>query len=375
MNQYRRLLLCCLTFVLLTAWGCVVTPYQAQPAVAPVATQAVSVSPASRTADSEAPLTVSPNATISLTQVPLLAHMRRTLHESARSSFSAEELSIIPFLELSGNQMTDLSELAYFPNVTNLSLSSTAVQDFQPLSHLKKLSVLYLKQNAQASLQTLPDLKSLTELHLMDSGLDDTALLVNDASLTTLEIDQSNLPLLTGIKDLPNLAGLTLRWTVPVQSTALAALANSASLVSLTLDGPAESGEPDYAWLRAMVSLQDLSIACTSARELSALPQLPSLTALCVTGPVDSVVALSRQRQLQTLTLKNACMQNLLPLAGLTSLRRLELLDCTVSDLTSLKQLGQLQTLVITGQQPDDILCQLREALPQTEIFTQLPAK
>ena len=91
-----------------------------------------------------------------------------------------EQLTRLEALDLSHNEITDISPLAGPPRLRFLDLESNRIEDVSPLSSLKRLQVLLLADNAVEDVSALAGLDSLQSLGLTGnplSGAETTGLL------------------------------------------------------------------------------------------------------------------------------------------------------------------------------------------------------
>ena len=119
-------------------------------------------------------------------------------------------LTSLKSINLSSNNISDLSEFKNLENLRELRLHNNSISDISALSNLKNLSVLYLYNNAISNLKPLENLienskTKLSELYLNGNTLENTVLQnlngsvvlinnieilkkLNNAGLTTLNI-------------------------------------------------------------------------------------------------------------------------------------------------------------------------------------------
>lgn len=148
---------------------------ETSPASAPRATDAsnddAAAQPAPIPSDTPAP-TPTPEPRIAITNAPLLVYLRRTLHESARNSFTQTELSMILYAGLEGPEVESLNELALLQNLETLTLTRTRVTDVTPLAKNGSLQSLTIENDPNAmpdaplaGLEHLAGLSDLTLIH------------------------------------------------------------------------------------------------------------------------------------------------------------------------------------------------------------------
>ena len=94
------------------------------------------------------------------------------------------DMQNIKKLELSIENISDISFLKYFPNLEELKLGHNNISDLNPLSTLTSLKTLDLSENNISDISKLADLKNLKNLNLSGNNISDISKL---ASLTNLE--------------------------------------------------------------------------------------------------------------------------------------------------------------------------------------------
>jgi Leucine-rich repeat (LRR) protein len=72
-----------------------------------------------------------------------------------------KQLSTFTFLDLTNNQVADITPLSSLTNLTDLDLTNNQIADLKPLSFLTELGMLYLERNPIAN-KTCPVMNSET---------------------------------------------------------------------------------------------------------------------------------------------------------------------------------------------------------------------
>ena len=223
-------------------------------------------------------------------------------------------------LELGRKNITDISTLTGFTNLTYLVLYSNSISDLSPLAGLTNLRVLDLRFNKISNLSPLAGLTNLWELWLQDNNISDISPLAGLTNLEDLQLDSNS------ISDLSPLAGLT--------------------------------------------SLDDLQLNKNNISDISPLAGLTNLTELRLhSNSISDLSPLTGLSNLWLLSLSNNNVSDLTPLAGFTNLKSLWLdfnnfLDIApLAELTSLTYLSLRQNTIRDSQK-----AMLEEALPNTNI-------
>jgi len=208
-------------------------------------------------------------------------------------------------LDLSWNQISDLTPLSVLQNLTELYLHNNQITDLTPLSGLQNLTYLSLDFNR------ITDLTPLSELH----------------NLTILEIDFNRITDLTPLSGLHNLTVLYLHHNQITDLTPLSGLQN----------------------------LTRLNLWCNQISDLTPLSGLQNLTRLNLyNNQIICVTPLSGLHNLTILDLGDNQIADLTPLIGLHNLTILDLGRNQICDLTPLIGLHNLTNLHLSGNQ---IIC------------------
>lgn len=163
-------------------------------------------------------------------------------------------------------EITDISDLAEFRNLTALYLSDRGIEDISPLGKLTKLDTLYLYNNRIQDIGALRELKNLRYLSLASNQISDLEPLEDLTALEDLELD-SNL-----ITDIGPLRKLT-------------------NLETLDLSG---NGITDITPLQDLRELELLNLSWNEIRDPGILKELPSLEYLYIAdNPIEDETALS----------------------------------------------------------------------------------
>ncbi len=121
---------------------------------------------------------------------------------SGIEAFSEKEIT---WIFLDWNEITDLTPLQDFKNLTKISFSGNQVIDLTPLSKIKTLENITFKNN---QIETITNLKNLNNLETINLSNNKIATLENLSSLENmkkLEIDNNQIKDLKGIENFKNL--------------------------------------------------------------------------------------------------------------------------------------------------------------------------
>ena len=267
-------------------------------------------------------------------------------------------------LSLWGNRISDISALESLTNLTWLSLEANQLSDISPLAHLTNLTELGLMRNEISDLSPLDYLTRLRDLSVTINSVSDVSLVPNVANLTALglsfsQISDAELHQLADLK--PKLRRL---WLTDNQLSDISALASLTNLQALWL---ANNQLSDISPLASVKSLEHLHIWNNPISDISPLESLTNLNWLGLRqmklGDISPLAGLTR---LLHLHIENNRISDVSSLAGLTNLTDLSLSHNQISDISPLSGLTKLTTLYLGSNQISDIsplagLTRLRE--------------
>ncbi|MBI9050860.1 MAG: CotH kinase family protein [Anaerolineaceae bacterium] len=235
-------------------------------------------------------------------------------------------LKIFPTLKelnLTENQVSNLSALADLTNLKVLILQDNLVEDISAVAQLKTLKSLHLGYNEVRDLSPLADLNQLTRLDLYGNGNIESILpLASMHQLKYLNLD--DVPIGNEITNLENLSNLEELSLSNCQLSDVAALQNLKKLISLNLR---DNDIVDLSALAGLTNLETLNMQSNvHAQNISALGQLTNLKKLDMQNvPVGEDVFI---------------------LENFTDLRFLDVRNCLLTDTSALGHLmanGALQ--------------------------------
>ena len=248
--------------------------------------------------------------------------------------------------------ISDLSLLAYMPNLEELYLCCQEIKDISPLAELP-LTVLALCENKILDLSPLAELTELETLYLGGNPATDYSALAGLTRLETLAVEGSATAGINAAEDLAFLDGLTLRQlglglTVPKDGD-WSPLTRQIALEELLLWDP---GEGAVAATNTLSDLRILTIGDYYAPDLTGLTGLAGLEVLNIhKGGMESLEGIQSLTRLYTLSVGFNAMTDLEPLAGLPQLNYVQLEELAITDFSPLAQLPALEYVVVPQAQ------------------------
>ncbi|MDD2630560.1 MAG: leucine-rich repeat domain-containing protein [Limnochordia bacterium] len=199
--------------------------------------------------------------------------------------------------ELSGRfkGIVSLLGIEYLTKLESLDLSHNEIADLSPLAGLEQLKSLVLVSNKISSVAALARLAHLEKLHLGYNHISSLDGLQNLATLRTLYLPGNPINSLRPLSCLP---ALELLWVTDALVTDLSPLAGLHTLRDLSLaNNQIDNLEP----LRNLVDLQSLNISNNAIDDLAPLTRLTRITELDISSnnikditPLEHLVSLER---------------------------------------------------------------------------------
>lgn len=199
------------------------------------------------------------------------------------------------------SNISDLSDLKNFPNLTSLYLYNSNITDLEMLEDFKNLEKLYLSDNEITNLEPLEHLSNLVWLDVSNNQIEDIESLKKLKNLVHLDLSGnriSNAEAIEGMKDLEylNLSDnpiadisvlkkmnqMNTLYLEYMPITDIQVLSSLDKLQRLSLKG--DSYIEDYRVLSELSHIEELNLAHTGIYELGVLHNLKELTYLNLAG-------------------------------------------------------------------------------------------
>ena len=222
-------------------------------------------------------------------------------------------------LDLSECNLIEIPEsILKLPWLKELNLSENEISDISVLKDLQQLIHLDLSENEISDISVLKDLKQLTFLNLYDNQISDISAFADLNKLASLEL--SNIPSFdfSLIKDLKQLTSLTL-WECDIS---------------------------DISVLKDLKQLSSLGLGLNQISDISILKDLKQLTLLDLTAnQIRDISILKDLKQLTSINLTNNQISDISFLKDLKQLTSLNISVNQINDISYLKDLKQLTEL------------------------------
>ncbi|MEG4444408.1 leucine-rich repeat domain-containing protein [Microcoleus sp. AT9_B5] len=250
------------------------------------------------------------------------------------------------------NEITDITPLGSFTNLTILDLSNNEITDISSLGSLINLTTLYLSNNKITDISSLGSLTNLTTLYLNRNQITDISSLGSLINLTTLYLIINQITDITSLGSLTNLTILNVRIN---QITDISSLGSLTNLTTLYLDN---NQITDISFLGSLTNLTTLYLSNNEITDISFLGSLTNLTTLEINyhyNGITDISFLGSLTNLTTLYLSNNEITDISFLGSLTNLTTLYLRNIQVADFSFLDSLTNLTTLYLNNNKIADI--------------------
>ena len=301
--------------------------------------------------------------------------VRKKLNRPLRMIYT-DDLEGITELDLSGQFVNDLTDIAAMPHLTSLTISSDVVEKFEgwnarrvtldlsPLSGLSQLRSLEIRGKFQdesrgtdeisvyriGNLSPLSGLTQLKFLTLPNCEISDVSLLSGLTLLQSLDLSDNKISDAVPLRGMKQLKTLIL---IRDRIVDLRPLSGLTQLQDLNLWCNYVS---DVSPLSGLTQLRKLYLWGNQIRDVSPLSGLTKLQWLDLdSNRISDVGSLSGLIQLEHLELQNNQISDVSPLSGLTKLKELYLNINRISDVGPLSGLTQLERLELQNNQISDV--------------------
>ena len=252
--------------------------------------------------------------------------------------------SSLKILDLSYNEIQDVSPLTGATALETLDLRYNDVGDVTSLSTMTHLKRLYIRGN-----DNLTNIKQLVKLREARTSIDitlPTPVNIPDANLK--EALQTALGLASNDPIFPEDMETLPSFNATNQSiTSLTGLEKATNLTSLTL---ANNTISSISPLSRLTNLETLNLSENTISSIGSLSALTALTDLdLANNKISSISSLSRLISLTSLDLSDNTISSLSTLARLTALTDLNLSNNRITDVLALQNLSSLRTLDLSG--------------------------
>ena len=213
-----------------------------------------------------------------------------------------EHLPHLSTLDLTGNQISDLTPLGQVPTLMSLKLTHNQVSDVSPLGALVNLQDLGLSDNQIQDVGNLGNLTQLRTLGLSGNRVVETGPLGHLVALTELDLSRNRL---TDVHALDGLTGDPTLTELDLSDNGVTSVHSLTGLTALTHLTLRDNQIKDLSPLSALPALSMLNVAGNQVRTAAALTKLPMVDELWLGGnPITNLTPLRRMPALRGVDLE-----------------------------------------------------------------------
>ncbi len=302
--------------------------------------------------------------------------IKNQLGISETKGLTIENISAIGSLAAQGNHISNLKGLEYASKLTELNISDNEVTDLSYLKDIGSLETLIADGNEIESIAALTNLNRLKWVNLGDNRLADLTAFSNLSALETLSLYNNEISNINSLQGLTNLKYLDLEGN---KINDLSALSNLKELKTLLISGNELTslvsisglGKLSYIYASnnqiadlsplANLSLESGEVILSSNKitDLNPLRHMEVSNSLQLDISNNQVISLEPLKGLSGLTELNASSNQISTVEHLSNLQNLTSLDLSNNQLKNLAGLSlrsnTLYTLVFTGNELADI--------------------
>jgi len=275
-------------------------------------------------------------------------------------SFTGESIFLgsITLLNLSNNEIVDISPIGIFRNLVKLHLRNNELTNISSLESLKKLEELNLAANQITDISALKEYSKIVNLNLSTNELTDVYALKNLVELTELNLSYNPLTSISPIRELTKLEKLHLS---AIRFNEYSVLENLVNLKYLDLSTNrivdlSSSRTNDLSPFRKLRNLEELNLSSCRITDISPLNCLENLSVLNLTeNKISDIIPLVKLHKLKNLSLNSNFLSDISPIQTLDNLESLNLSNNNINDLSYISSLFRLRSLALRNNKITNI--------------------
>ena len=297
----------------------------------------------------------STNVIVDIPDPNLKSFLMKKLKKKENEVIHANELKSIYNLGLADMGITNIQGLEYCTNLDILDLSNNQISDLSPLSNLQKLKALYLGENQISNISPLSKLTSLDILEINNNQIEDIGPLATLTQLTFLMAFNNNITDISAMSHMSNLEIVKLDYN---NISDLSPLSNLPKLKQIDM---AHNNISDLSPLSSILSLEHVYFYGNQISDMSPLANLTNLTRINLTN--NNISDISSLANSNLINLKEILLggNNLSDLKGIDvlvdipNLKKISLINNNISDTTPLLVFSNLEELNLMFNNISDI--------------------
>ena len=211
-----------------------------------------------------------------------------------------KKLTQLSVLDLSENQISDVTPLSTLTQLSALRLHHMQIDDVTPLENLTQLSVLHLGRNQISDFAPLQNLTQLATLDLGKNQISDITPLENLTQLAKLDLGKNQISDIAPLQNLTQVATLDLSDN---QISDITPLQNLTQLAKLNLE---KNQISDIAPLKNLTQLSEIHIPSNQISDITPLKNLTQLMMLDLSeNQISNITPLASLEKPKSLNLQN----------------------------------------------------------------------
>ncbi len=269
---------------------------------------------------------------------------------SIKSVSGIEYAKNLTYLDLSENEISDISRLAGLTKLRVLHLPFNQISDISALSGLAKLEIVDLSYNRISDVRALNGLTEIHALNLSANGINDISALSGLTKLIDLKLAAN------GISDIRALSKFNTLYTLNLSYNNISDINVLSELNTLQDLALTSNKISDIRALKGLTNLYALRLEINKINDIGALSGLTKLTTLNASvNEFSDIRALSSLIKLEALSLDGNELGDIRVLGNLINITKLDLSLTGIRDISSLSKLTKLQYVYLSGNKISDI--------------------
>ena len=262
-----------------------------------------------------------------------------------------EKFQALTELRLDYNEITDISPLSNLKTLNSIYLNHNKITNISPLSDLQALQFVFLNQNEITDISPLGGIETLYFVSLTDNKISDISPLANKDNLNCLHLNNNEIERVDALSTDKNLQKLYLKNN---QIIDLSGMEQNIHLEVLNLSA---NKITDISPLVNTTIISELNLNDNQVEDLSPLANTAaSLKRLYFNNNrVKDISVLSASSSIQYISFDNNQVSDVAPLQKCTSLRGVSAEHNQISSLTAFSGCDHLQYLYLSFNQIEDI--------------------
>lgn len=243
--------------------------------------------------------------------------------------------SCLAYLNLTGNNVTDINPLKHLTNMRQLYLSKNQIEDISALENMNYLYELNICENSLTNIDALQNKTNLGYLFLADNNIEDISSIESSVKLLSLDVAGNKIK---NIDSLVNMKKMTSVELAENEIEDISPLQYVSGLESVSLGG---NKIVDISPLENVTSLTDVVLAYNEVKDVSPLANIKNLTVLILDdNNIEDISCLAPLTNLTLLSVENNRISDISVIANFINLKKLYLLGNNITDLNAIKGLN-----------------------------------